>query len=195
MPNHEIVECCMQALYSGKPLGQPPLQASEFDTRMIKEISRLSSALQIQFVHKIVADIAAILNWNEVFNTKGLKTHQLHYGIVIHGIPTKTIPPLKLIDPKLTLNIEFQNNIPKETITKISVLQQQKNCNLSSSQNSTSELLARHYSIVVFFNNYNQVNEIIKNGLCFEYNRHRVEWFTPQFQLKQCYNAKGLDIW
>jgi hypothetical protein len=59
---------------------------------------------------------------SKVFNTKGVKTHQPHYGIIIHRILTKAIPPLKLIDPELTLNIEFQNNIPKETITKISVL-------------------------------------------------------------------------
>jgi hypothetical protein len=115
MSNPEIAKCCAQVL---------PVHS--INTSRIIGITKLSSALQIQFSSEDEAHKASAADWNKAFKTTGIKTHQPRYGIVVHGVPTEVISPAVLeisSSTGIAHSLEKQNNIPEGTITKITALQ------------------------------------------------------------------------
>jgi Zinc knuckle len=180
MSNFEIAKCCAQAMLS-------PVHSDQTNTpAIIHGISKLSGALRIQFTSENQADKASATDWNKAFKATGVKLYQPSYGIVLHGIPTDVISPAVLATSTgIAQSLEKQNNIPNGTITKITALRRQQQPKPNSNNSEP-----RHHSIVIYLSSPEVANEKIKNGICIDYTYYKVERFTPQFQIKQCFKCQ-----
>jgi hypothetical protein len=119
------------------------------------------------------------LKWDKHY--KGLMAKQTKYGIVVSGISTKSIDPSILETPKFKNQLEDQNNTIGLKILGMKLLQR----NLKEN--------AEQYKLVIFVPKPEIANRGIKQGIYYNKERFpRVEKYSPQLQLIQCYKCNQL---
>jgi hypothetical protein len=125
------------------------------------------------------AEILRNLNWDKYY--KGLMVKQPKFGIVVSGISTKSVTLNFLENPKFKKQLEDQNNMMGLKILGMKPLQRNPKEN------------AELYSLVIFVPKPEIANRAIKQGIYYNNERFpRVEKYSPQLQLIQCYKCNQL---
>jgi hypothetical protein len=114
------------------------------------------------------------LKWDQEY--EGLTVRHPKYGIRISAVPTNSIDPGKLKDPKTTRELENQNDGIR--IIEMKPLRRKVRDNAS------------HYDLVVFLTDPQMANACIKHGIYIDHQRFLPEKYVPQFQLTQCYKCQ-----
>jgi hypothetical protein len=123
------------------------------------------------------------LDWNTALNANlGIKLHTPTYAIVVHRVPAVQLNEKTTRD---TIDqVEQGNNMPLNAITKITNLLRR-----NKQHQDTPDKVPQSHSIVLYFNDRQQANYCIKNGIYIDYTRYVGERFCPQSQIMQCYNC------
>jgi len=177
MPAKDIAERCQQAINR--------LHVNSSDSPHIIGVSKLAKSFRLQFETEEEATIVYRLNqtkddiWNAAF--EGLKVHVPMYGIVVHGIPVADLDSTMMDHAKVIKQLEAENSMKTDTITKITPLRRRK-----KHSDSVTKL---HHSIIIYMNDSHAANRCITNGFHVDYIHYAAERFTPQYQIMQCFNC------
>jgi hypothetical protein len=126
---------------------------------------------------KSAATLKESMDWNKIF--QGLEIRQTKYGIVIHHVDKQHINPGNTDDyPRQIKELEDENTRCNLHIAQISPLRRKQ-----------SNETAKHHSIIVFTHNPHEADDCIDKGIIINGRLHRVERYTPQLNIVQCYKC------
>jgi hypothetical protein len=138
-----------------------------------------SQDIHITYSTEQETEVLRNLRWDKYY--KGLMTRQTKYGIVVAGISTKTIDPNKLDNPELIKQLEDQNKTIGLKILKMKPLQ----CKLKEND--------EQFSLIIFTPQPDIANLGIKKDIYYNNEKFpRMEKYSPQLQLIQCYKCNQL---
>ena len=117
------------------------------------------------------------LNWTHAF--EGAELVEPQYGIVVHGVSKEEINFERDKPEQIKAKIESSNHGAIK-VTRVTPLRK-----------NTRNPNAETQSIVVFTTNPEAADECILYAIYIGHRRHSVERYTPQCQIKQCFNCQG----
>jgi hypothetical protein len=146
--------------------------------RLIQSVKKMPShGLRICCPSEKEAEELRKLDWAQAFEGAALVEPQ--YGIVIHGVSKE--------------DIDFERDKPEQTKAKIENSNHGaiKVTRVTPLRKFTRNPNAQTQSVIVFTANPGAADECILYGIYIGHRRHSAERYTPQCQIKQCFNCQG----